>query len=441
MRPVKTEDRVSKKAKPSAANIQPVDPVTPMPTAKKAGQAVKQESSTGNTNTLMTPPPCSKPPPPKPAPVFGKQSSAVKTDVPVPKPAPPSRPVAAAKTEASNMQASQTFANSQATTIPGDVPIPATQMDTLATNPTQASVHEAAQTAQAAGPGDVTTGMLAQPTAATPTAAAPTTAVKTETAQQASSQPKEAATPVHMPKVAPAIQPKHAMPVKVEPKAAVRPSTGPSPPPAPRPKPAPSHVPTSQKHQPEALATAAQPAELSNVGGGQQPQQQVALVKAQPPKEPATTTVAQHQPQSTAEVQQPKAPASATAGPSTQKAQQPKAPAVSGKQPQPASTVQANAGAAAPTNGGFEVQGNVTPIQYENYKDQQKHFMVFKRQVTGQNASVSVPPALVTAWQQAVQSKSRAAKNALFKTWCQAGGDWSMIFVCKWLYTLFCNPS
>ena len=38
-----------------------------------------------------------------------------------------------------------------------------------------------------------------------------------------------------------------------------------------------------------------------------------------------------------------------------------------------------------------------------------------------------MPDGFVEAWNQAVQSKSRAAKGLLFNKWLTAGGDWALI--------------
>ena len=61
-------------------------------------------------------------------------------------------------------------------------------------------------------------------------------------------------------------------------------------------------------------------------------------------------------------------------------------------------------------------------------KVRQQHYAAFKRQVTGEITSVVVPQEFVDAWKNAVNSKSRTAKNKLFQLWCQAGGSFSKIF-------------
>ena len=43
----------------------------------------------------------------------------------------------------------------------------------------------------------------------------------------------------------------------------------------------------------------------------------------------------------------------------------------------------------------------------------------------------SVPESFRQAWQQAVKSRSKSAKGALFQKFLQAGGDWSMILAYK----------
>ena len=48
------------------------------------------------------------------------------------------------------------------------------------------------------------------------------------------------------------------------------------------------------------------------------------------------------------------------------------------------------------------------------------------RAITGENVNDSgVPADFLTAWNEAVTSKSRSAKSALFTKWLQAGGDWN----------------
>lgn len=57
--------------------------------------------------------------------------------------------------------------------------------------------------------------------------------------------------------------------------------------------------------------------------------------------------------------------------------------------------------------------------------EREKKYKVFKRQVTGE-VEASVPAEVVEAWKKAVTSNSKAGKTALFQTWCQAGGNWSL---------------
>lgn len=38
-----------------------------------------------------------------------------------------------------------------------------------------------------------------------------------------------------------------------------------------------------------------------------------------------------------------------------------------------------------------------------------------------------IPDAIVTSWKQAVESKSRATKNAAFQAFLKAGKDWSKL--------------
>ncbi len=77
----------------------------------------------------------------------------------------------------------------------------------------------------------------------------------------------------------------------------------------------------------------------------------------------------------------------------------------------------------------FQVQNNdVTPIEHSSQKERQQHYAAFKRQVTGEITSITVPQDFCDAWKNAVASNSRSAKNKLFQLWCSAGGSWSKIF-------------
>lgn len=77
----------------------------------------------------------------------------------------------------------------------------------------------------------------------------------------------------------------------------------------------------------------------------------------------------------------------------------------------------------------FQVQNNDgTAIQPASPKERQQHYAAFKRQVTGEITSITVPHEFAEAWKDAVASKSRTAKNKLFSMWCSAGGSWSKIF-------------
>ncbi|CAE7255419.1 unnamed protein product [Symbiodinium sp. CCMP2592] len=62
-------------------------------------------------------------------------------------------------------------------------------------------------------------------------------------------------------------------------------------------------------------------------------------------------------------------------------------------------------------------------------QDRQKHFAVFKRQITGKDKTV--PESLRKAWTQAVNSKSRSAKTALFQKFLEAGGDWMTVDISR----------
>ena len=77
----------------------------------------------------------------------------------------------------------------------------------------------------------------------------------------------------------------------------------------------------------------------------------------------------------------------------------------------------------------FQVQNNDgNGIEHSNQKERQQHYAAFKRQVTGEITSITVPHEFSEAWKTAVASKSRSAKNKLFQLWCSAGGSWSKIF-------------
>ena len=75
----------------------------------------------------------------------------------------------------------------------------------------------------------------------------------------------------------------------------------------------------------------------------------------------------------------------------------------------------------------FEVTGNGATIENGSQKEREKHYAAFKRQVTGEVGTEMVPHEFVEAWQAAVVSKSKTAKNKLFQLWCSAGGSWSRI--------------
>ena len=84
--------------------------------------------------------------------------------------------------------------------------------------------------------------------------------------------------------------------------------------------------------------------------------------------------------------------------------------------------------AAAAEDPQFEVTGQGGTIENSSPKEREKHYAAFKRQVTGEVGTEIVPHEFVEAWQAAVQSKSKTAKNRLFQLWCSAGGSWSRIF-------------
>lgn len=77
----------------------------------------------------------------------------------------------------------------------------------------------------------------------------------------------------------------------------------------------------------------------------------------------------------------------------------------------------------------FQVSNSGESIDPTTGQERQKHYAAFKRQVQGEISTVSVPQEFVDAWQSAVTSKSRSAKNKLFQLWCSAGGSFSKITV------------
>ncbi len=55
------------------------------------------------------------------------------------------------------------------------------------------------------------------------------------------------------------------------------------------------------------------------------------------------------------------------------------------------------------------------------------HLIFFGRQLDSPE-NFQIPDEIVTSWKQAVASKSRAAKNAVFQSFLKAGKDWSKLF-------------
>ena len=99
---------------------------------------------------------------------------------------------------------------------------------------------------------------------------------------------------------------------------------------------------------------------------------------------------------------------------------------------QRAAAPQASAPKAAtptPLDQQFHVADQSNSLQPASTKERQSHYAAFKRQVTGEISSITVPQEFVEAWEQAVASNSRSAKNKLFQLWCTAGGSWSKSFV------------
>ena len=74
----------------------------------------------------------------------------------------------------------------------------------------------------------------------------------------------------------------------------------------------------------------------------------------------------------------------------------------------------------------FQFAPGTTPIAPASYNERQAHYATFKRQVAKQDQSI--PAEFIQAWNDAVKSNSRTAKNALFSKFCEAGGNWGSIF-------------
>ena len=95
--------------------------------------------------------------------------------------------------------------------------------------------------------------------------------------------------------------------------------------------------------------------------------------------------------------------------------------------PSPKSSATTSTPSRTPTSPSeFQVAPGATPIEPTDYKDRQAHYACFKRQVAKQDQCI--PAEFIQAWNDAVKSNSRTAKNALFSKWCQAGGSWGSIF-------------
>ena len=99
-------------------------------------------------------------------------------------------------------------------------------------------------------------------------------------------------------------------------------------------------------------------------------------------------------------------------------------------------------GARAGATGGLpemEVKSGVQALNPGSGKERQSHYAAFKRQVTGEVLSSGCPKSLMDAWERAVQTKSKTAKNQLFQKWCEAGGDWSQkLDSCHVSPSMFC---
>ena len=68
-------------------------------------------------------------------------------------------------------------------------------------------------------------------------------------------------------------------------------------------------------------------------------------------------------------------------------------------------------------------------------------FFTTRRQISAENATAAIPQELTTAWQEAVKSGSKAAKNQLFSLWCAAGGDWGQFLRRTQMVMCFDDPS
>ena len=132
-------------------------------------------------------------------------------------------------------------------------------------------------------------------------------------------------------------------------------------------------------------------------------------------------------PKASAQSKAPKAPPPPPAAtpPKALAKTQPPAKLPPAKAPPPKATPVSSTAAASASD--FQVQPGTAALQPGDYKERQAQYMVFKRQVSSDIPPPSVPVEFVEAWSEAVRTRSRAAKNALFSKWCEAGGNWGLI--------------
>ena len=125
----------------------------------------------------------------------------------------------------------------------------------------------------------------------------------------------------------------------------------------------------------------------------------------------------------------PQAKAAAPSTPAQAPAAQAPAPPVVGKATPPPAQPKASAPQQLDhLDQQFQVSNSGGSIEPTTGQERQKHYAAFKRQVQGEISTVSVPQEFVDAWQSAITSKSRSAKNKLFQLWCSAGGSFSKNF-------------
>ena len=125
----------------------------------------------------------------------------------------------------------------------------------------------------------------------------------------------------------------------------------------------------------------------------------------------------------------PQAKAAAPSPPAQAPAAQAPAPPVVGKATPPPAQPKASAPQQLDhLDQQFQVSNSGGSIDPTTGQERQKHYAAFKRQVQGEISTVSVPQEFVDAWQSAITSKSRSAKNKLFQLWCSAGGSFSKNF-------------